>query len=149
MAVREVDRLALRKDFFAGREYRRNPFMLATDPRQPGYRARPAKLAEIEQKDPETHFVSESGSLSPQQLFVLKAILVREGQQYALINRQVADVGDVLVPDYARVEATELTGVDQRQLQGLLAAEYSLKKIGSQQVEIASSVGDFTVSLNY
>jgi len=142
------DVASLRLRSFSGGNYERNPFLFADDPRQPGYQE-PVKppVKQYIGNASISDAVTDGKAIRPQRLFSLNAILVRDGQKYALINRQVSAEGDAIVATEASINADELSGVQRQQLQELLALNYTLTQIGESEVEISGPVGSFSLSL--
>ena len=142
-----ADIAGLRTRYFGDREYLRNPFLFADDPRQPGQLA--VSIEPSITRPGGVHPAADVESISPERLFSLNAILVRDGQKYALINRQVSAEGDPLTPGDAAVTTAGLSAPLRQQVQDLMRQEYTLTRIGQHDVEISYSAGDFTVSLGY
>lgn len=140
-AAQITDVAAVRSLYFGDGSYRRNPFLYADDSRQPGQRS---SLKQIVFKA-----VGQAAAVvepvSPETLFSLNAILVRDGQKYALINRQVSAVGDVVLP----IAQDGYTPGQRLQLEQMLKMEYTVKKISQNSVELGSSDGNFDLSLAY
>jgi len=142
-----VNLARLRHEYFNGGSYQRNPFLLADDPRQPGNRS---VIPEV----PVMSSASKTGVIDaevvgPERLFALNAILIREGKKYALVNRQVSGVGDLIEPSNSALARMKLTGPQRKQADQMLKFDYRLQSIGQAEVEISSPFGDFTVSLEY
>jgi hypothetical protein len=137
----------LRHEFFHGGQYQRNPFLLADDPRQPGNRS---AISDAPVKSPAARTeVIDAGVVSPDKLFALNAILIRDGKKYALVNRQVSGIGELIEPSGSALNRMKLTGPQREQAQQMLKFDYRLQNIGPGEVEISSPYGSFTVSLEY
>ena len=93
--------------------------------------------------------VIDAEVVGPERLFALNAILIREGKKYALVNRQVSAVGDLIVPSNSALARMKLTGPQRKQAQQMLKLDYRLQSIGQGEVGISSPFGNFTVSLEY
>ncbi|MDF1817464.1 MAG: hypothetical protein P1U54_02385 [Immundisolibacteraceae bacterium] len=142
-----VNLARLRHEYFNGSSYQRNPFLLADDPRQPGNRSVSPEVPVISSASKTG--VIEAEVVGPERLFALNAILIREGKKYALVNRQVSGVGDLIEPSNVALARMKLTSLQRKQAQQMLEFDYRLQRIGQGEVEISSPFGDFMVSLEY
>jgi len=135
----------LRMMQLAGVDYRRNPFLFADDSRQPGFD--PLIQPEIQQVYVGSQEVSKV--IEPSSLFELNAILDRDGNMVAMINRQVAGRGDRVQPEPSRVDDGALSVQQLQQLERLLVMNYELTSIDADGVVITAEQGSFRISFRY
>ena len=139
----ELDLARLRADQLTGIGYRRNPFLLAEDPRQPGYELSDRPVVEVVYGEKQTRPIQVSS------LFILNAILDRDGQRVAMINRQIISQGGFVVPQSDQIEISELSPAQQVRLSLLLEREYKLTGIDQDRVELSSDQDHFAISFSY
>ena len=135
----------LRLTQLTGISYRRNPFLLANDPRQPGFEL----TSQLAVAKVYTGEVKTGESLHPTSLFELNAILDRDGRRVAMINRQVSSQGDLIKPQLNHLDEGALSLEQHKQLREMLAMQYELTLISSDGVEITGDMGLFKVSFRY
>ncbi|RLA08999.1 MAG: hypothetical protein DRQ54_03800 [Gammaproteobacteria bacterium] len=133
-----------RHQFFSGGSYRRNPFLFGDDPRQPSHEVAAKSSVEVSIG---AHTVVVAKPINPQRLFSLNAILVRDGQKYALINSQVRTQGDAVLASKRFINRTGFSSAQQQQLKELVAKNYTLTAIAERKVRISGPTGSFSVPL--
>lgn len=135
----------LRLTQLTGISYRRNPFLLANDPRQPGFELSSQPTVERVYSGAAT----TGKPISPISLFELNAILDRDGRRVAMINRQVSGQGDLISPQANHLAEEALSLEQRKQLQQMLAMQYKLTLISADGVEITAELGRFKVGFRY
>lgn len=135
----------LRLTQLTGISYRRNPFLLANDPRQPGF-----ELSSQPTVEKVYSGAAATGKpINPTSLFELNAILDRDGRRVAMINRQVSGQGDLISPQVNHLTEEVLSLEQRKQLQQMLAMQYTLTLISADGVEITAELGRFKVNFRY
>ncbi len=141
----EFDLVTERQRLLAGGSYRRNPFLVANDPRQPGFTESQGQPTEIAPKAKSA--VLDQGTINVGQLFRLSALLRRNGQAAALINRQVVQLGQSVRPSDEWFDKSKLSSSQKLQLKTVLEGDYFLSAVTDSGVIISGGMEQYEIAL--
>ena len=141
----EFDLVAERQRLLAVGSYGRNPFLMANDPRQPGFTESQGHTTVVASQRQLTAL--EQGAIDVGQLFRLSALLRRDGQAAALINRQVVKLGQSVRPSDEWFDQSKLSVVQKLQLEGLLEGDYLLIAVTDSGVVISGAEDEYEIAL--
>ena len=140
-----VDLVAERLRLLAAGSYQRNPFLMANDPRQPGFSESQNHTALIAPKRKLPTL--ERDTINVGQLFRLSALLRRDGQAAALINRQVVKLGQSVRPSDEWLDQSNISSAQKSQLKTLLEGDYFLSAVTDSGVIISGGMDQYEIAL--